>query len=149
MSELEETFAKEMELLRKLPPPPPLGKHIPWEDMQHTRCHCGHLVPKNTLRTYWTGYIYALDNACECCKKDLDQMTKIVCAGCKGRVVARITPHTDKDGFEFKAGDTLHVKSCRFCDTVIKESTIGEKLYYLTHNKDRLKKQVDMGKYRL
>jgi hypothetical protein len=129
--QLDRETLEAFEALRKMPPCP-INQKVSVEDAQYSRCHCNKLVEKNKeLRVRWSGYVYYLDNACEGCRKDLDKDVKIICVGCKGRVVIRVPASKDKDGFMTTPGGCLHVRACRVCNPNLEESPIVEKVAYL------------------
>ncbi len=96
---------------------PPVKKVTPKMEFTET-CACGKSVPVTNLMQLNTGVVVMPNNVCKGCKEGqkLDKETaRVVCLKCK-RVICRIKPAKDKQGFEFKAGKTYHMESCGFCN---------------------------------
>ena len=98
------------------------------------KCCCDK-TPATSLRNFQplnTGVCVLLNNVCKGCAEGekLDrEMTRVVCYSCK-KVLARIPAHIDDDGFEFKAGTTVHLAKCPGCVPGTEESVIAEKVIF-------------------
>lgn len=131
---LDRETLETIEVLRKLPAAP-IHNSMEIENIQWIRCHCDVLVEKaEELRVRWSGYIYYQDNICKKCRSEFDSDVKIMCVGCKGRIVIRVPPGKDKHGFVTVKDSCLHVMTCRICNPELKESPILEKVQYLKRN---------------
>lgn len=104
-------------MLKAMASLPPVKKVTPKMEFTET-CACGKSVPVTNLMQLNTGVIVMPNNICKGCKEGqkLDKETaRVVCLKCK-RVICRVKPVKDKQGFEFKAGKTYHMESCGFCN---------------------------------
>ncbi len=95
-------------------------------------CACGRKGTVSRFRTLDTGVAQILNNVCEGCadgEKMDRELARIVCWGCK-KVVMRLAPHRDRDGFNFVAGATYHTNACPVCSPGIDTSVIAEKMVW-------------------
>lgn len=93
------------------------------------RCACKKECPLTNFPIYNTGYVMAIDNVCPPCRKDFAKMARIVCQNCKLPVMW-VSPHKDKNGFEFIARRTYHVTACPTCFPNIRAAIPVEKIYF-------------------
>ena len=121
----KEVVKEAVKLFASLPPPKKELIKTPKET-----CMCGHLVDVTDLEVINTGVINVVSDTCKNCKegKEANRRTALlVCALCK-RVIARLYPKTDKQGFTYQAGKAYHTHGCPFCNLSGKENfTIIEK----------------------
>ena len=79
---------------------------------------CSHPVSmEDECKFTSTGYITILDNIkyTKCCGPSLDpKLVGMVCVAC-ARVALYLTPHKNETGFEYRAGEFLHIDSCSEC----------------------------------
>ncbi|MEG1542911.1 MAG: hypothetical protein RR382_00105 [Tannerellaceae bacterium] len=78
----------------------------------------------------------AISDVCKDCKhaeREDKLLARIVCAKCR-RVVGRVTPLKDPQGFVFEANKTYHVTGCGMCSNLPENTQlkvqIVEKLIY-------------------
>lgn len=105
------------EMLHAMASLPPAKPIVPNLEFKET-CACGKKVPVTKLMQLNTGVIIMPNDVCKGCKEGMKldkEMARVVCIKCK-RVIGRIKPTVDKQGFEFKAGKTYHMESCGHCD---------------------------------
>ena len=115
-------------MLKAMASLPPVEKVTPKMEFNEI-CACGKSVPVTNLMQLNTGVVVMPNNVCKGCKEGikLDRETaRIVCLKCK-RVICRVKPVKDKQGFEFKAGKTYHMESCGFCNPGKENYMIVEK----------------------
>lgn len=104
-------------MLKAMASLPPVKADLPTLEFKET-CACGKKVPVTDLMQLNTGVIVMPNDVCKGCKEGMKmdkEMARVVCIKCK-RVIGRIKPTVDKQGFEFKAGKTYHMESCGHCD---------------------------------
>jgi len=95
-------------------------------------CMCGRRVPASVFTMVDTGVMRAVNNVCPDCvegRREDTKLARIACCTCKA-VVARMVPHKDRDGFEFKANHTYHIGQCGACTPGLDKSDIIEKAIY-------------------
>lgn len=113
----------------KPPPPPPTDQFNP----ELTKCVCGKYVPVVSCEVAWSGYTNYVVALCQEHRKDLGDMARVVCPRCKSLVLL-VSPHKDKQGFEFKKGGVYHVEACPGCRPGLRDSAIVEKIVFYKRN---------------
>lgn len=96
-------------------------------------CACGKKVPVTTFPMMHSGVVQFPNNICPGCKEaeKLDRETaRIICVRCR-KVVARLKPVKEKNGFIYQAGRTYHSDACPECKPNLTESQIVEKVIYM------------------
>lgn len=96
------------------------------------KCACGNNVPVTMFKQMNSGVVQFSNNICPGCKEaeKLDKETaRIICIHCK-KVVARLKPVKEKNGFVYQAGRTYHSDACPECKPDLTESQIVEKVIY-------------------
>lgn len=96
-------------------------------------CACGNKVKPTGFEPLFTGALSVINNVCAGCKEGVRmdrELARFVCVGCR-KVVMRVSPHTDPDGFKYVAGRTYHTEQCPACTPGLETSTIVEKVVYM------------------
>lgn len=96
-------------------------------------CCCGRKGSPLRFAQLDTGVMTILNNVCEGCVEGrrMDrELARIVCAGCR-KVVMRVSPSTDPDGFVYKAGQTYHTNACPACQDGLEASMLVEKVIFM------------------
>ena len=122
------------DLLKKMEAERP-AKNISLDINQREDCCCGESGYASRFSPLNTGVLDILNNVCEGCvqgQKMDKELARIVCHSCR-KVVLRVAPHRDNDGFEFKGGRTYHTNACPVCKPGIESSLIAEKAIFMKH----------------
>ena len=101
--------------------------------MPEEDCACGRKVKPTGFEPLFTGALTVTNNVCPGCREGqkMDrELSRFVCVGCR-KVVMRISPHTDPDGFKYLPGRTYHTEQCPACTPGLETSTIVEKVVYM------------------
>lgn len=96
-------------------------------------CCCGHKGSPTRFSQLDTGVTTILNNVCAGCvegQKMDQQLARVVCYGCR-KVVMRVSPSRDADGFVFKAGQTYHTNACPACQKGVEASMLVEKVIWM------------------
>lgn len=123
------------DMLRKMEALRP-AKDISLDINQREDCCCGESGYPSRFAVLNTGVLNILNNVCEGCvqgQKMDKELARIVCHPCR-KVVLRVAPHTDPDGFKFVADHTYHTNACPVCQPSLETSLIVEKAIYMKNN---------------
>jgi hypothetical protein len=93
------------------------------------QCACKKWMPLLQFPKYYTGRVTGVDNVCAGCRKQYAGMVRIICTVCKFPVLF-VTPHKDRNGFEFVHGRTYHVTACPTCLPEVRTVIPVEKIVF-------------------
>jgi hypothetical protein len=123
-------------VLTRLESKRPAAKILASLDQQED-CACGRKGSVSRFKPLDTGVTQILNNVCDGCAEGhkMDkELARVVCWGCK-KVVMRISPHRDKDGFLYRAGHTYHTNACPVCQKGVESSVLAEKMVWMKKNR--------------
>ena len=133
MSENPEDMRQIEDLVRQCEKLRPARKILEEISLPEEDCACGNKVKPLGFQSLFTGAMTVMNNVCPGCREGekMDrELARFVCVGCR-KVVMRVSPHTDPDGFKYQAGRTYHTEQCPACMPGLETSTIVEKVVYM------------------
>ena len=115
-------------------PVPVTGRAMSAQEFTLPCANCGRSMLVSEIPYVSSGIVMCRDGMCRECLPMFTKHSKVVCLGCNrnGRswVSAKIPPHRDPSGFEFKPGAFLHVHDCPTCNPAVVSSTLIEKAVF-------------------